>query len=190
MSGPIQTIPQGLLGLLQLKELGSNPPVMVDSLSPNIDLTQLYLQRLMQQETGLFGGVPKTGAVVSAGHGNVTFSLAGTQVSVPQNEMWYCVAAGVIIDSSSPGGGNTVVAADTITAGLMWGLPGSITGYMMTPIQQDVISARARTWTTPPMTTPQWFGPGTTFWIVIFDILVAAGAYTFDLSMRAARIPI
>lgn len=43
-SGPIQLLPQGLLGLLQLKNVGHNPRELNDSVQPTLDLWRIYLQ--------------------------------------------------------------------------------------------------------------------------------------------------
>ena len=42
--GPMQKIPQGLIGFLQLKTVGQNPSALADAVSPTWDLRDLYLE--------------------------------------------------------------------------------------------------------------------------------------------------
>lgn len=50
-SGPIQTFAPGFLELLQLKNRGRNPAVLLDSVQPTIDMLQFYLQAQITSES-------------------------------------------------------------------------------------------------------------------------------------------
>jgi hypothetical protein len=180
MAGPIQVIPQGLLGLLNLKQTGKNPDQLLEQVQPTFDLTGMYEQRLIQTELGLFGGSATTAALVTGNKGSNAITVGGVQVQVPLNEMWWveqCALATV-----------TVAAADTIIAGVLTSSNQGGASYI-TPVYQDVVTARARSFVTPPMTRPLFVGPGTGFLCWVLDIL-SVGGITLSLSMRAVRIPI
>lgn len=183
MSGPIQTIPQGLLGLLQLKELGKNPGVLVDSVAPNIDLFQLYAQRLVQSEGGLFGVAQiATTGLVNGNHGFQNLTLVGpsTAAQVPTTEMWYVYQFSLDVQS--------LAAADTLTAGACI-IPQGGRPTMVGPIFADTINARARSWISAPITAPFFAGPGTLFGIYLTDILTGTLIQPFG-AIRAVRIPL
>lgn len=176
---PISTIPQGLLGLLQLKELGQNPAILLNEVAPNLDLLQFYMQRLMQTELGLFGATPQ---VAFAAAGNFPFAVSGVNATVPQGEMWYVdQACGAIA-------GATIAPAQTLIAGLAVSYANTASLITLTPREADVINARTRNWATGPILRPQFIGPGAIFQIMVYDSTV--GPLTVTLGMRAARIPI
>lgn len=51
MSGPIQVIPPGLLGFLQLKNAGTNPREFPEVLQPVMELREWYLQAFARNHT-------------------------------------------------------------------------------------------------------------------------------------------
>lgn len=79
-SGPIQIIPAGLLGLLQLKSNGQNPDKLDDVVQPQLDILQLYFQQ-QQQRGFLTSGVTLT----TSDTGFKAFSPA---INIPSNELW------------------------------------------------------------------------------------------------------
>lgn len=184
MAGPIQQIPQGLLGLLQLKELGSNPPTLVDTVAPNLDLFALYAERGSNAALGLFGVNPQTATFATATPNVHNFLVGGVNAQVPQNEMWYVTNAGITMVG-------LIAAADSITVGLGWlsfaGAGGDL--YMMTPVYRDTITPRSRFLQTDPMPRPMFVAPGGIFTAVVVDNLTA-GTQQLQLSIRAIRIPI
>lgn len=188
-AGPIQTIPQGLLGLLQLKETGHNPDVLNQQVSPNLDIGLMYLERVMQTEAQLFGGVPQTTAIANAQHGFIQFQVAGVAAQIPNNETWFVVGVSAIILLPTL---NTLAAGDTIVGGVCWNISGTTSQYLFHPLVADIVTARARSWIPSPMTSVpgRWLPPGCQFSLYVADISVAAGTYTFQLAMRAARVPI
>lgn len=180
MAGPIQTIPQGLLGLLQLKELGKNPPVLVDSVAPNLDLFQLYAQRLMNGEMGLFGGQMSTGNLVNGNHGFQQFFVSGAACIVPQSEMWWVYEYSADVA--------TLAAADTLSGGVAI-LQQASRPLLVGPTYNDVITARVRSWISSPITTTFFAAPGATFGIYLTDILTGTNINVFG-TLRAVRIPL
>jgi len=75
-TGPIQTLPQGLLGLLDLKNSGSNPPQLGEVVTPQLDLLEQYVIGRLEQVTDP--------AAVAAAVGPVASALV-----VPQTELWF-----------------------------------------------------------------------------------------------------
>lgn len=97
-SGPIQTAPLGLLGLLNLKNLGRNPKSMEDDVQPVMDITSLYLQGQVEDLPDM-----TLARTALAGGG---FSQWATPVLVPAGEAWYVHNYTVFC---------TMVAGDTVT---------------------------------------------------------------------------
>lgn len=76
-SGPIQLNPPGLLALLQVKNSGKNPTVLLDSVSPTVDMGTWYM-RSMQEYSQVVGNLPADGS-----------GTLGVSISVPQGEWWF-----------------------------------------------------------------------------------------------------
>lgn len=81
-SGPIQQIPQGLLGLLQLKNLGRNPVSLDDNVQPTFDMMPLWLLTSAEQDTLTHQRDIATGA------GQV-LGFATNPIVVPEGEVWW-----------------------------------------------------------------------------------------------------
>lgn len=77
--GPVNLIPPGLLGVLNLKQMGSNPSTLVQSYQPVIDTLRWLLN-------GNREGLTDT-ANLGAGAGGRLVQF--TNITVPQNEWWY-----------------------------------------------------------------------------------------------------
>jgi hypothetical protein len=176
VSGPIQTIPTGLLGLLQLKELGRNPSQLQDAVQPTYDLFAQYVQQQMSNEFGIFGAQLTTAALVTANHGLQVF----TGAVVPQNRIFYVYQLSADIQTQN--------AADFINAAPAVLQPSGRT-TIVAPGVADVISARIRSWITAPITNPFFAAPGSTFGIYVYDIL-AGTTITVLGTLRAVSIPI
>jgi len=88
MMKPIQTIPMGLLSLLQLKQQGQNPDTLSEVVNPVVDLLQFWLQyQSIDITTALFGGqVSRT--VPTAGTGIYGYNAPGP-ATVPPNQLWW-----------------------------------------------------------------------------------------------------
>jgi hypothetical protein len=83
-SGPIQLIPPGLLGLLQLKSpAGQNPAVLNSDVGGTIDLLPFYL-RANRRVWALNSGI-----TLAAGTYNTFTALSPNAIDCPQNQWWY-----------------------------------------------------------------------------------------------------
>jgi len=81
-SGPIQTIPRGLLGLLNLKNVGRLPDVLHGTVQPTIDLTAWWMNALAELDTNIHSNV-----LSSMGHTMMNFAV--NPLVVPNNEVWW-----------------------------------------------------------------------------------------------------
>lgn len=99
MSGPIQTLPAGLLSALQLKNKGQNPANLVDQVAPTLDMFPWYtndqLRRLDEQSTLV--------APFGAGFKSVPALATG-------NDWWYVRSMSTYMAAAS----GATVAGDTI----------------------------------------------------------------------------
>lgn len=79
--GPIQSAPAGLLGLLELKQLGENPQMMASLLQGTLELRDHYLAGTRRFITGRVDPVAE---------GSGAFNFAGTAqpIIVPKGKLW------------------------------------------------------------------------------------------------------
>jgi len=89
ISRPIQAIPQGLLGFLQLKNMGKNPSEISDLLQPVMDLREWYLQTAQRNFIGNGGAAPSA-ALPNNTVGFIGWLATVPNITVPPNEWWYC----------------------------------------------------------------------------------------------------
>jgi len=102
-SGPIQPIPPGFLSLLQLKNLGRLPDVLIGQVAPSIDMEDWWLRATAQMEA--------SASVTTASGGAQVLSYT-VPVVVPDDEAWWVeslmvdvfvpAAAGNLIESVAP----------------------------------------------------------------------------------------
>lgn len=84
VSGPIQILPAGLLGFLQLKSpAGRNPEVMNGDVQPTVDMLPFYLNQQAIHAT-------QGGRTVGAGSSGGFFAFDAPSIVVPLDEWWYC----------------------------------------------------------------------------------------------------
>ena len=181
MSGPIQTIPRGLLGWLQLKAGGSNPRDLADTVAGTIDLTQLYLYGVVQDEQSLFGAAPTTNAIATGGQGIQAFNIAAANVVVPNGQTWWI--------HQWTCGGNIATAADSISFSLAISNQQGTRPIAVSRAYFDTINARARR---PEIGTDRpgfLMLPGDKFLVWIHDVL-SAGGITLSMGLRATVMPL
>jgi len=104
MPGPIQPAPLGLLGLLQLKQLGQNPRDLANVVSPIFDLREHYMAAQFKT------------ASVQVSVANNALGFQG-MVPVPQGKLWYVYEHTIIIGATTvPTAGNEVRALPAVAA--------------------------------------------------------------------------
>jgi hypothetical protein len=82
--GPIQAIPPGLLGLLQLKTVGRNPGELDSTVTPGFELSDWYLRANQEQLNTSFTQL----MAATAGGGYQPFTTPSV-LTVPDGEWWY-----------------------------------------------------------------------------------------------------
>jgi hypothetical protein len=80
--GPLQVLPQGLLGFLNIKNNGLNPEWLRNSVQPVLDLQQWWFNT---QASDLGSGA----TVLVADNGTGFNSFTTPQVAVPNGEFWF-----------------------------------------------------------------------------------------------------
>ena len=120
MAGPIQNVPRGLLGLLQLKTAGSTIPALADVLFPGLEMLPFYL---VEREEYVGGNVNAS-------------SVAQTSVeTVPNGELWYVKNLGLNTDTLDADQALTacgIIVTTTglnISIGVEWSVAASTRGH-------------------------------------------------------------
>lgn len=98
-NGPIQIIPRGLLGLLNLKNAGKAPPLLGGVVTPTLDLLEMYCSNLYEQVSAT--------VAVAAAVGPVQSDLV-----VPETEVWFVRVATATTDVL--GAGDSITLQVTI----------------------------------------------------------------------------
>jgi hypothetical protein len=104
-NGPIQTLPLGLLGLLDLKTMGRNPPALGQTVAPVLDITQLYLNGKALE----FAATSK--AVGVGGYGLFLDFDTTVPITVPEGETWFVHDYTMLAQLNAGGTCNLVVPA-------------------------------------------------------------------------------
>lgn len=176
MSGPIQTIPQGLLGLLQLKQTGNNPRDLAESVQPTVDQFPLWIQRLsVDISLALFGGNSSV-AIPTANAGANFFTT--NPLNVPQGVAWYVES--YTISASLLAAESVIFAPGVLYIGLGMMHP-------LTPPVADVVTARARQ--IRAAARGFWLPPGAALGAFVFDNVTAA-TITLTGNVRGVQVPI
>lgn len=115
-NGPIQTIPSGLLGFLQLKNMGRNPSELVDALSPTLQMNDWYFMSRAEQ--------------LPVGSRNVANGAVGilpwttNPLIVPNEEAWWVIDYNVTV---------SIVTGETCGVHCGWRDPTSFPHLFGTP---------------------------------------------------------
>lgn len=176
MAGPIQVLPPGLLGFLQIKNAGRNPDNLLSDLQPSLNLLEWYLNARATDALNIFGG---NGSVNAAGSGAL---LSLTNWTVPNNTWLYVFEFTVVC---------SLLAAESIRfAPMLLTFPG-IAGQSQLqtgPDYNDVVTARARR-ATATSYGPFWAPPGSQFAVNVLDALTA-GNIAVTGHLRATPLPV
>jgi hypothetical protein len=174
MSGPIQVIPQGLLGLLQLKATGKNPDDLLAGVQPQVDLFPLWVQR---QDVDI--NLAKTGNSNTGFNVNASGNFGVTGLIVGNTEAWFVTNFTLRCN---------LLAAETIVMACGFNYPTALSNvYELSGNYADVITARARTATVHA--GGFWLGPGAQPIIIVHDQTTAA-TITVAFGLRGVIVPI
>jgi len=169
MSGPIQTIPQGLLGLLQLKQTGRNPSELTDTVQSIVDLMPLWLKRNTSDITS------QSITRATNGTGFVSYT---TPIIVPPGFTWFVENYTLSCVISAADSGSFVPALKSPN-GLSYSLTES--AYI------DVVTAQNRVGLIAAKNF--WVGPGEELLVGVVRAL-AATTITITGSVKGIVVPI
>lgn len=173
--GPVQVIPQGLLGLLQLKQTGASPGHLSDVIDPIIELRDWLMFSRELSEVGLgFGG-----AIVSVATASPGFKAFVPNIVVPNGQAWYVTR--FCVDGA-------LLAAESIRLVPAFTEPGTGSVFSLGADYNDVITARARQFAVT-YGTPFWLRPGDNLGVWVFDDVTAASIAILG-HVRACVLPI
>lgn len=186
MSGPIQNVPAGLLGLLQLKQSGRNPAELLETVAPIYEMRDQYMQSKQLDQIALFGDTCKTANFPTTSPGFKIASVNGLGVvncTVPQGQTWYV--------EQMTGIASTPAAADSIRLATAIQGPnlGTQTVFLLTGSDfNDVVTARTRV-IVCKSDRPFWAPAGWSFGFWVIDD-ATAGNWAVTLHMRATPMPL
>lgn len=177
MGKPIQTIPQGLLGLLQLKQTGANPSDLLETVQPTVDLTNWWLQRQEVDIALVQSGFTNPVVINAAGIG--VFGLAA--LTVPGNDTWLVTNLTILA---------SLLATEDLVVSGGFTFPGSGSAvYELGPalVEPTDSTARARqvTWSARGF----WLQPGARPQVIVHDIKTAA-SISVVMGIRGVIVPI
>lgn len=173
--GPIQTLPQGLLGLLQLKQQGSNPSQFVDAVQGTFELFDMYAQSRLLDVSGANAAAPSPKPAVNVNTAGAK-GFGANGLIVPQGQIWYVYQYTLQC---------SLLAAEYIRfAPVLYPAPGSLDIVTLGPDYNDVITARAR-FALVGNTAPFWATSGASLGFAVYDI-VTGGNINVTANMRAA----
>lgn len=176
-SRPLQIIPAGLLGFLQLKNAGQNPTVVPESLQATMDLLTWYLSTEAQDLAR---------ATASIATGTVGFaSFTTPPIVVPNGEWWYVHNFTI----------RTTALAATDQVHMAPGMvpqPASATGVTLAMGEGQLVVVPAATVgaATCSNRAPFFAPPGAELVIDLRVCLLTAGPETFTGMVRYTALPI
>jgi hypothetical protein len=177
---PIQVIPPGLTGYLQLKQLGHLPDVLLGEVRPALEMRDWYFQANVLYTVQLYGATPVTPNFVTAGSDFFRFQVGGVDAPVPPHQAWYVDMAGADAGAAA--------ATDTCQAILCKQDAAKTSILQLGPVFADVISSRAGRLFVVRADRSFWMFPGEFFAIQCMDQLSAG--FSWNLSVRATVLPL
>lgn len=176
--GPIQLIPPGLMGLLQLKQGGQLPSMLSKTVAPVVELRDWYLTARRVDELALFGGVP---TVSLPSIGSKPFVFGGNNATVPAGQIWWVEQMTIQVT-----GTGAIVATDLLryAPGIIPGTGGALSQAVAPPTSDYLLVARSRAIRAELAPRGFWAFPGDTFAALVDDVVTTNG-WTAQLGLRA-----
>jgi len=177
--GPVQVIPPGLLGALQLKQLGQNPHSLLAEYRPTIEVRDwLLLGNAIDRTQISLAAI----AVPSATYGAANFSP--NHIIVPTRELWWCYEYTVSSD--------LIPAGDTIQIAPSYSRPlvGTLSNYVLCPRNDVGAGAVGVASRVDVCARNFWLPPDSELGFTISTNTRAAGNTTFLGYLRYTPIPI
>lgn len=173
MSGPVQLIPPGFLGFMQLKNSGRLPSELVDQINPTFSMLDWYMQANAETVSA------STSGITTGGTGDVQFPT----LVAPDDQYWWVIAAELHMAASAGVGdrssfGFVIVDTQNQRFAPDWQQPwdGSIAATAATPVAPIAFASR-------------FFVPSGCGVRMFLSSLLTAANQTATLSMRIVRLP-
>lgn len=173
MGKPIQLVPPGFLGLLQLKQMGKNPVEMLETVAPVFPLADWYLRSIEIQLNTTYTQL----MAASAAGGYQAFTNPAA-LTVPEDEWWW------VANYAARGG---LVAGDTVN-GLRTALQTNRTGTVRFGRFGNPINLAGQG-SVVCFDSGFWAPPGAEFGLHVTNVVSAAGV-TFTADLRYSPCPI
>lgn len=173
MSRPIQVIPPGLLGFLQLKNSGKSPVEFPEVLQPVIELRDWYFEARAEQ----------TIATVSVANGGSNFATFATPAIVPAEEYWAVLDFSAICPLLATTTVVSFVPAWRIVTGV------SFSQFSVGVPQPLLAGTAAGRVGCAYMDRPFFVPPGAELGLRIMANEIAAGTVDYQAQFRFVRLP-
>lgn len=175
MSKPIQLIPPGLLGLLQLKNNGKNPQELPDQVQAIMEMRDWYME--CNHET-----VVQT---VDVANGAVGFTAYTTPIIVPATEYWF-------VEDYTVQTNTALIATSVVSFAAAWRIvTGAVFSQFGVGTPQQLLTGVAAGRGGFAFSDRGFFLPtGAELGIRVMANEVAAGNITYQGSVRITRLPL
>lgn len=172
MSRPIQTIPFGLLGYLQLKNAGQNPAELVDTVQPVLEMREWYYETNAEVIISALSGLAFIPAATVAGN--------YTLFTVPNGQFWAILDYNVVINTQA---GQTVnYRHQYLNAPAPAGAAHGLTEYFLFGANNLKHTHMPRSYRIPIV------GPGSPIGLNFSDLVTAAADIPGTAAVRIARL--
>lgn len=173
---PIQVIPPGLMGLLQLKQSGRLPADLSGVVQPSLEMRDWFFQGRRLTEVQVLGTTPTTGALVTGNTGLRKFTV-GAVATPAQGTLWYVEQMSCIC--------TTALAADVIS--FVPAIASLSTSRTLGAAYIDTVTARVRE-ASVFAARGFWVGSDETLAVRVIDISTAG--ITIDCRLSLTVLPI
>lgn len=185
-SKPVQVIPPGLLGFLQLKVGGLNPDTLLGELRGILDLTEWYFQARYEEPQGAGGTLASgpfvTGAAALGYNDWATVGGTAGPLTVPNGEAWMVGEYTMVYSCGA-------VAGDTALAVPCMKTPASSVPVMLANPTLSLTGSATKARSVPVRSIGRFFAPAGSslgFWIA--DNISPAGGILYNGQIRFARL--
>lgn len=176
MAGPLNIIPPGFLGFLQLKNFGKNPSEVPEVIAPTFDMLSWY----MQGEAVPMAGTDATRACTSDLDGFV--ALTSNTITVPDGEWWF--VHNVYLYASLP-----AATTEFFSGSPCWFNANTFQGEVLCPPGQLIQGVAALTRRYFTAARDFFVPPGSQFGAYVLTCETAT-SITVGLNGRITRLPI
>lgn len=177
-SKPIQTLPVGLLGLLQVKNLGANPSILLDEVRPTVEMFDMWTNFNLEQDSVTHQRDLATGA------GSVQAFGTGP-INVPDGEWWWVKNYTIVAVVPAVAG----ELVENIAPAILYNSSGPLVWQQLTETSRNVTGAALAQSQGAIMAKDFWAPAGASLGVFSGRAVTATVISVFGL-LRFCRIPI